>query len=613
MYGSDNNSEGEQNDGGHEKNNVGDECSHKDGNGNNEDDDGDNVVDIFGNNEDDDANDFEGVDDEDGDRGVDAFSSSVNDKVILSNFQDWLKGPDGGRKDEKCSKQCARQVQMAMQYINPEKQTITDLLSKTTLRDKWLKPVEKMKQPGTVKSYLGSLNQFFIFLHAECSDQFEELETTASQLVRLSEQVKLWARSCRKMMQDRFWEKRIEDIAKLKKPQDIKEFDTSKVARNAVKILGEFQDNPNALLTQSEYTNVRDYLMTMLCIDNGSRSGPIANMTLDEFNNCTKQQDRFVVRVKKHKTFTTHGPVNLVLTSTLHEYLSIFITIFRNQIPAVEKTQQSTVLVSWRGVPLDSSQVGAQIGSCWGKVFGKRASTGGATSFRKAAVSAVHESNKELRGDLADLMVHNKTTADRYYLLQDKGKSAVRTSKKLWHIMRNDSAGESGENLKDGCADNQDVTDEPSTGSNIFMPHRHKWSSEEESAIQSLFSHSIEAKEISINEVRTIAKDHPLLGKLATSKIRDKIKIRTYFKDDADMDADSPKLPEEEESAEQKLKRFGVPTIHGKFIHTYTVTPQDPFLLNAARAQNGISCDSEHCIVTVDFRSLFKARFPSLF
>ena len=98
---------------------------------------------------------------------------------------------------------------MAMQNINPEKQRITDLLSKTTLRDKWLKPVEKMKQPGTVKSYLGSLNQFFIFLHAECSNQFEELETTASQLVPLSEQVKSWARSCRKMTQDRFQEKKL--------------------------------------------------------------------------------------------------------------------------------------------------------------------------------------------------------------------------------------------------------------------------------------------------------------------------------------------------------------------------------------------------------------------
>ena len=48
--------------------------------------------------------------------------------------------------------------------------------------------------------------------------------------------------------------------------------------------------------------------------------------------------------------------------------------------------------------------MGTQIGSCWGKVFGKEASTGGATSFRKAVVSAVHACEKEMRGDLADLM-----------------------------------------------------------------------------------------------------------------------------------------------------------------------------------------------------------------
>ena len=39
---------------------------------------------------------------------------------------------------------------------------------------------------------------------------------------------------------------------------------------------------------------------------------------------------------------------------------------------------------------------------------------GGATAFRKAAVSAVHESNEEMRGDLADLMVHNQATATKY-------------------------------------------------------------------------------------------------------------------------------------------------------------------------------------------------------
>ena len=143
----------------------------------------------------------------------------------------------------------------------------------------------------------------------------------------------------------------MEDIGKLKNPEDIKHFDTSEVARNAVKIIGEFQDNPDAPLTTSQYTLVRDYLMTMICIDNGSRSGPISNMTLEEFSNCSKEEDHFVVRVKKHKTFSTHGPANLVLTSSLHEYLKIFINIFRSQIAAVDSTPKSTVFLSWRGTP----------------------------------------------------------------------------------------------------------------------------------------------------------------------------------------------------------------------------------------------------------------------
>ena len=82
---------------------------------------------------------------------------------------------------------------------------------------------------------------------------------------------------------------------------------------------------------------------------------------------------------------------------------------------------------------MHSSHVGCQIGSCWGKVFGKEAGAGGA--FRKAAVSAVHKNDKGRREDLAGLMVHNKSTADRYYLMQEKAKSAVQTSKYLTNIM----------------------------------------------------------------------------------------------------------------------------------------------------------------------------------
>jgi hypothetical protein len=111
-----------------------------------------------------------------------------------------------------------------------------------------------------------------------------------------------------------------------------------------VKILGEFQMDPEIpILSKAEYTIVRDYLMTQICINNGSRSGPIANMTLEEFNNATKQHDCIVVRVKKHKTFTTHGPAYIVLSSSLCEYVKIFIERFRNALPEVVCSSQSTV------------------------------------------------------------------------------------------------------------------------------------------------------------------------------------------------------------------------------------------------------------------------------
>ena len=89
---------------------------------------------------------------------------------------------------------------------------------------------------------------------------------------------------------------------------------------------------------------------------------------------------------------------------------------------------------------MHSSHVGCQIGSCWGKVFGKEAGAGGA--FRKAAVSAVHKNDKGRREDLAGLMVHNKSTADRYYLMQEKAKSAVQTSKYLTNIMHEGDSSE---------------------------------------------------------------------------------------------------------------------------------------------------------------------------
>ena len=58
-----------------------------------------------------------------------------------------------------------------------------------------------------------------------------------------------------------------------------------------------------------------------------------------------------------------------------------------------------------------------------------------AASFRKAAVSAIHEEHGHLKKDLADLMGHNQKTAEKFYLIRQKEKTVAKTSEALHKIM----------------------------------------------------------------------------------------------------------------------------------------------------------------------------------
>ena len=98
----------------------------------------------------------------------------------------------------------------------------------------------------------------------------------------------------------------MEDLDNVITPQQVR----ISVARNAVKLLGDYNDQSQMMLDQFDYSLVRDYILTVLCINNGCRSGTLANMTLPEFENAS-EEDGSVVREKNHKTFTTHGPVDL--------------------------------------------------------------------------------------------------------------------------------------------------------------------------------------------------------------------------------------------------------------------------------------------------------------
>ena len=79
-------------------------------------------------------------------------------------------------------------------------------------------------------------------------------------------------------------------------------------------------------------------------------------MTLKEFRRAFKQDDRFLVNVMSHKTFYAHGPAQIVLTGTLHIWISVFVQEACSKVPGVRNEEDEALFPSFNGTKMESSQ-----------------------------------------------------------------------------------------------------------------------------------------------------------------------------------------------------------------------------------------------------------------
>ncbi|CAB4003826.1 Hypothetical predicted protein [Paramuricea clavata] len=105
--------------------------------------------------------------------------------------------------------QCHRQIELVVSYIYSSSPNLTCVC-------------------------LGSLNQFYAFLKCVNVDVGVSLEM----LEALSQQVNLWTTFFRKKSLDRFWEKRTDDMSSMRTPQQVRAFNTSEVAEEALNFVG---------------------------------------------------------------------------------------------------------------------------------------------------------------------------------------------------------------------------------------------------------------------------------------------------------------------------------------------------------------------------------------
>lgn len=493
-----------------------------------------------------------------------AYSSNVEEEIsVVSSFCSWLQSADGGRKDAKLSKQHGSQLRRILQTVDPSQQ-FQSLFNKTLLRDTFLKQAEKKYTADTMKAYLLSLRHFCTYVIAE---KPASVDVDPALVRQIQEKARLWSMSYRKDSKRRHLEKMSNDLNNLVTPEQINEYERSKAARSAIAHLEDLSGAHSLQVNQSVYTIVRDFILLEITIANAHRSGVLANMTMEEYKKAKKVEDNMVISVKEHKTADTHGPARVVLSFSLFSYIGLYINELRRHV--VESSNEeydsnkSHVFLSWSGGKLTSGQVSTAINAAWRK--GGMQGHVTSTLFRKSAVTNVHTNHKEMKSDLADLMAHKETTAQRFYRLKEKEEACLQAASCLPHIMR---SSEPKQGMKQKESTSKSYDDVISTAADRdaadgVLKERLLWNEKDVTALKDVFSKEIETKSLTMAVVKEKIQAHPTLCRLEARKVYDKVrsewrfgKNTSYQSSDMDDGQPSAELPEESETLTDKMSRY---------------------------------------------------------
>ena len=334
----------------------------------------------------------------------------------------------------------------------------------------------------------------------------------------------------------------------------VAEYEQRESTRKAVSLISQLSGAHCLEINQAQYMLIRDFILTQITIANAHRSGVLANMTMGEFNNAKLSEGCFVITVKKHKTADIHGPARVVLSPTLFGYLKVYVAEVRSVVSQT-KDDDDAVVLSWSGARLASGQISTAINAS-----GKKAGLQGhisSTLFRKSVVTTVHTKHKDMTGQLADLMAHKESTAQRYYKLHEKQKSSIQAAAELPSIMRATSTA----NKVSEEGTSMTKVGETNPSSNKFERTKENqvtWDVQQITAIRELFQEEISQKSVTMQEVRNKTKDHPTLDDQDTKKVYDRVRSEWRgVKNGKNPESDSAaKLPGEEETLSDKMSRF---------------------------------------------------------
>lgn len=330
---------------------------------------------------------------------------------IWSCFTNYLKGCDGGGKEEKHAVLISGRVRKIVQEIcgNGSMQTI---FNRSKLRDFINDKVNSSWKVSTLKTYSIYLSTYFKFLRSEeiipCSK--DEIECRLNDL-------SLWGKSHRRKSNFQKLAKKKMDQKRLLIPGTKENFLQCKIACRAVRLLGEAQEGTT--MTRTDFCIVRNYILTRIFLRLGVRTGVAAELTMEAFNSGEKTTikgvDLYDFNISNHKTAALYDDAILIVDQNVYMYM----TVFKDYIRPCCKPVTSHFFTSWSGEAMSSSGINLQVKHMW-----KQAGFGDIciTTFRKTMSTAMANSTSKDAKRLCSIALdHTEETAkNHYYVLKDK-------------------------------------------------------------------------------------------------------------------------------------------------------------------------------------------------
>ena len=331
-------------------------------------------------------------------------------------------------------------MRLLLQAMAPEDDDL-ECLGEDNGDSVWLRWVEKhlqdnSKAPGTLASYLTSLQMFLTFVSGRKYDpkSMPPLSPTLKQtFLDTIPALRGWRACVDSFTQDSQLRKYIAECDSLITIKEVKKLRNSKPYVEGAAVMKKAEKGGN--LSLRDYTLARDYLLCRLTLATGTRPGALNNVLLTDYETSRVSEGNWIILVPKHKR-TKEGPAMLGMDAAMQEDMATYVTKIR---PAFTNPGVPQLFVKDDGDAFPEGTIGKRVTAFFQK-SGVTSNRVGHTHLRKFIATQTHEQGTQDEGHTVErVMSHGATTKQRCYVRAD----LTTTASKAMNIIERVTGGSS--------------------------------------------------------------------------------------------------------------------------------------------------------------------------